>query len=250
MARLVVRWIVPALFVFSAVAAQESTPKFEVVSIKRSNPTASSSVPSSGPGLFNRANISARTLIESAYDLLHFQVTGGPSWIATERFNIEARMAPTTPERVLQMVQSLLEDRFQLKVRLESREMRGLALVQSDGKQFGRLSKPSADCSEKVEMPTNAPPNTTRLSGCDDMAGIARMIARQLSVPVIDRTNLSGRFAFKMFYAPEGAAERAVDPNAPTFTTALQEQLGLKLEPIRLPVDILVIDSIERPTEN
>jgi uncharacterized protein (TIGR03435 family) len=82
------------------------------------------------------------------------------------------------------------------------------------------------------------------------MAGMARMVARQLSVPVIDRTHLSGLFSFQMFYASEGSPDVAGEPNAPAFTTALQEQLGLTLESTRGPVDVLVVDSIQQPTEN
>jgi uncharacterized protein (TIGR03435 family) len=203
------------------------------------------------PGAFNRENITVLALMTMAYDLPSFQITGGPDWIRTQRFDVRARMdAATTPAQARLMVQSLLEDRFRLKAGLESREMRGFALVRSKTTELGAMMKPSRDCSEMVDAPANAPPKAVRRSGCLDMAGMAQSVARQLSVPVIDRTSLSGFFSFQMFYASEGSIDVAGEPNAPAFTTALQEQLGLTLESTRGPVDVLVIDSIQQPTEN
>lgn len=232
--------------------AQEPKPTFEVASIRvRTAPNPTNVVVRSTPGAFNRESASVLSLIQFGYDLLGFQVVGGPDWIRTQRFDIAARMdVATTPAQTRLMVQSLLEDRFQLKARRESREMRGLVLVQSNPKQFAATTKPSKDCSERVEMPKNVPTNSVRVSGCTNMTAFALSVARQLSVPVIDRTGLSGSFAYQMFYAPEEARDVPGEPNAPAYTTALQEQLGLKLEATRGPVEVLVIASVQQPTEN
>lgn len=245
-------WIVVAILGVCPLTAQPSKPRFDVASVRvRTGPNPTSVVMGgASPGVFNRDNASVLGLIQFAHDLLPFQVVGAPDWTRTQRFDVAARMdLATTPAQTRLMVQSLLEDRFQLKARLESREMRGFALVRSKTTELGAMMKPSQDCSEMVEAPANAPPRTVRVSGCLDMTGMARSVARQLSVPVTDRTNLTGFFSFQMFYAPEGTADPA-ELNAPAFSTALQEQLGLKLESTRGPVDVLVIDSIQPPTEN
>ena len=247
-------WTAVVIFGACVVTAQQSKPKFDVASVRaRSGPGPTSVVRGGAtPGVFNRENTTVMALVTTSYDLLAFQVEGAPDWTRTRRFDVAARMDPaTTPAQTRLMVQSLLEDRFQLKARLESRDMRGLALVQSKPTELGAMMKPSKDCSEEVPPPTNTPPRAVRVAGCLDMAGMARDVAYQLSTPVIDRTNLTGRFAFQMFYAREGASELAGEASAaPAFTTALQEQLGLKLEPTRGPVEILVIESVQQPTEN
>lgn len=252
MTRTMTVWTLVAVLGVCAVTAQQSKPMFSVASIRpRTGPNPTSVMGGAAtPGVFNRENITVLSLLMFSNDMLAFQVLGGPDWIRSQRFDVRARMDPaTTAAQTQLMVQSLLEDRFQLKARRESRDMGGLVLVRSKATELGALMTPSKDCSERVNMPTNIPPMAVRVSGCNDMTGIARMVARQLSVPVSDRTNLSGRFAFQMFYAPEGTGDPA-EPNAPVFTTALQEQLGLKLESTRGPVDVLVIESVQQPTEN
>jgi uncharacterized protein (TIGR03435 family) len=152
------------------------------------------------------------------------------------------------------MLRSLLAERFKLKVHTEKRESTLYALVMARrDRAFGpRLSKTDRKC----EGPGSGPPTCGLIAGDGDIRGGAQTIARlvsqlsrRLGRVINDETQLSGTYDFSLRYATDANAA-AVDQNLPSVETALQEQLGLKLETRRGPSDVLVIDHIERPTEN
>ncbi len=203
-----------------------------------------------------------------------------PKWVTTDRYSIEARAAGNpTKDQLRLMVQSLLADRFKLAAHFETHEVPVLALTLVQAGKLGPKLIPHADgtpCDKPGISPgqgyTGFPP------GCGSLAVLRRsggalmlagyrdatmdMLAASLSVldlrrPVIDKTGLSGRFDYTIEWAPEPSSPPTSDsPAAPsdpvgqTSLEALREQLGLKVESTKGPVQILVIDRVERPSEN
>lgn len=239
-------------------------------------------------GRFTATNVPARQLIIFAYQLQNFQLMDTPDWTRNERFDIvakaEADVPPTPlgqPGPIQMMVRSLLADRFRLTIHEETREMPIYALVlnRPDG-QFGpRLQRTTADCAAVMAAARGrggappAPPAPGERPQCGMSAGfgqvragsmpmsqVAQMLSQQVQRVVVDRTGLMGNFDFDLTFTPDqlpqgrgvpppGApAPPPIDPDGPSIFTALQEQLGLKLEAQRGPVSVMVVDRIERPT--
>jgi bla regulator protein blaR1 len=254
-------------------------PSFEVASVKLA-------ADQSGPrtivfqpgGRFVTENISTRTVIAAAYGgrvpLQEFRIKGGPSWLATERYTITAKAAtdqPATtngpPPAMFAMVRSLLRDRFGLQVHLETQDADIYRLVRArrDGALGPGITPSDAGCSTiKAAVPSRPlPPGTVPRCGgrigpgkltfnglpMGDLA--ARDLTRAVGAVVVDHTGIAGDFDVTLEWTPDtpdaGPQARTGDPGVSIFT-AVQEQLGLKLEPARGPVDVLVIDRIERPT--
>jgi uncharacterized protein (TIGR03435 family) len=259
-----------------AVRAQEDNPAFEVATVKpnKSGETRESVrfFPPSGRVVV--VNTSLRSLIRSAYQLQDFQIVGGPPWLDAERFDITANAEGNPPPRQKWlMMRSLLKDRFKLAVHTETREMPVFALVIANrsGTLGPQLHKVEVNC-QPPTSPPSTPPDPNRPNQCGGMfAGptsikfrgvtiedFARMgLSPRVHRTVIDRTGLEGRFDFDLDFAPEPLTAAIVDdPNAtvagdkPSIFTAVQEQLGLKLDAQRGPVDVLVIDHAEQAKEN
>jgi bla regulator protein blaR1 len=193
-------------------------------------------------------------LLAVAYNVLDVQISGGPAWINSDHFNIvaksergESESAPddihkmtdaqmkTSVELIRQKLQALLADRFQLTLHHESKEQPVYRLV--IGKDGPKLQESLSKQERHMMM------GRGELSG--DGAPFEMLVSNlssQLGRPVIDRTGLTGHYDFKLQWAP--------DSNGPSIFTAIQEQLGLRLESERGPVDILVIDRAEKPSEN
>jgi uncharacterized protein (TIGR03435 family) len=190
-------------------------------------------------------------------------LTGGPSWIRTERFEIQALMPAGSPTYTLdqfmkgdapkleQMLQAMLAERFKLTVHHETKEVPAYALV--PGKGGPKLTRPAAEDKTTFGMRRQADPNgqisnkiVGRKTELRDFAFLLLLTTRR---PVIDRTGLTGEFNFDMEFAPFDAADPA-ESSAPSLFTALQEQLGLRLENTKAPLDGLVIDHAERPSQN
>jgi bla regulator protein blaR1 len=260
------------------VHAQSSQPAFEVASIKPSPSNAA------GPrnsriwpgGRFTATDMTVKALILFAYrfDITPSQLSGGPGWIDADRFDIDARasadaIAPgqIDLERAHimgRMMQALLADRFGLRLRRETKDAPVFALVIARGGLKMKSSGAGVDCS--VLVPEGLPPchvftrigNRGILGEHVDMSDITMAFRILLGQPVVDKTGLTGMFDVAASWAPDAlrsaprddAIEPAGDPNAPTMFTALEEQLGLKLESQRAPVDFLVIERVEKPTSN
>jgi uncharacterized protein (TIGR03435 family) len=258
-------------------------PSFEVASVKPNKSADARVMVGMQPGgRYTATNVPLRMLIRQAYDVQDSQVVGGPDWIGSDRFDVTAK-APDgesgqSPGELMRlMVQSLLADRFSLVLHTETREMPVYSLVvaRSDGRLGKSLTPSVADCTAargRRGGPPAAPPQPGRRPQCGLMIGIGRMaaggmrlseLARSLSSQVgrivLDRTGLDGAYDFELTYAPEqrlpagalfngGTEPPPVDPNAPSLFTALQEQLGLKLDSDRGPVEVLVIDRVEQPS--
>ena len=256
--------VVVALVAFCVIAVSAQAPRlsFEVASVKYRGDQPLLIPPiKSSPNVFYRSGERLEFLIRLAYDLQKFQVIGGPDWIRTSFFEINAKAAgEASPEQMRQMLQSLLEDRFKLVVRRDQQEMRYLALLVA--REDGRLGSQLARCADPAKLPE---PRSVRLPlggfvtqrSCAQISEIAKEATGVVGSPVVDKTGLSGVWNFELAYERPGGptpAERqrlgGADSEVPPFPTALQEQLGLKLERQQGPVDVLVIDSVQQPTEN
>lgn len=231
-------------------AQPEARASFDVASIKlhSGNITFSSDPAVRGRTVTGTAS-TLLDLITNAYGVRYEQVSGGPSWLSSDHYDISAKAegeGTLTKEQARQMLQALLEDRFQLKIHRETKEVPVYALVV--GKNGPKLKETSADA------PGN---NFVRGSSAglhmEATRGTMEQLARQLSTtagrPVIDRTGLTGYYAYTLDWIP---ASRTPEPDSdtPSMVTAIQEQLGLKLERSKGPFEMLIVDRAEKPTEN
>jgi len=254
--------------------AQSDAPRFEVASVKPNQGSSGVSTWSVLPsGRFVATNSELGSLIVNAYGVMHERLLGGPDWIHSDRFDILASApAGTSESTMLTMLQTLLADRFKLVLRREAREMAvySLLIARSDGRIDKALlpvdCKASRTESKAVVRKAVAPPCSALLLGQPgtgmvtyqsegvDLKELANMLSRRVGRPVINQTGLTGEFRFELSWLQNlpasQAADRAAANDGPSLFTALQEQLGLKLESSRGPVEVLVIESVERPTPN
>ena len=240
--------------------AGEGTPVFEVATIKPSNPDTpgqSILVGRGGGNLFTTTNTPLRDLIIFAYGIHVRQLTNAPSWLETEKYDISAKPdRPGMPNdtQVRAMVQKLLADRFQLSFHREKKELS--AYVITIGKGGPKLTK--NDSGGLLPGFGGRGPGSigVRNSNMEQFASFLQ--ARILDRPVVDQTGISGKFDFTLSWRPDQLA--APPPNAPPLPAdiesrsdifaAFQEQLGLKLEATKAQVEVLVIDRVEKPSEN
>jgi uncharacterized protein (TIGR03435 family) len=235
---------------------------FEVTSIKPNKSGATNSSTSGRAGSFTASNVTARQLIVYAYRLRPFQLAGGPGWINSDRFDIQARPPENAKPDNPAMTRALLRDRFKLAAHTETRQEQiyALVLARADGRLGPQLKVSTQKCDPAqpgVASPcgTNTSVNDTvgRMTGTgQSMEGLVNTLGSfGLSRMVLDRTGLKGQFDFEVRWTPDnlrGAAAPAQANDAPSIFAALQEQLGLRLESQRGPVEFLVVDRIEPPT--
>jgi bla regulator protein blaR1 len=263
---------------------QTSTPSltFEVASIKPSAKYDGRTLIQIQPGGGLRTSGATLTfLLTLAYDVRPFQISGGPGWIGSERFDIFANpercaasgnpaddlrnmtdsQRKTAQEQMRPRLQALLADRFQLVIHRETKEGAVYALVA--GKNGAKL-KP-ADGKEDSGF-RGLRIGTGQLTGsAASLEMLVTALSNQLGRPGVDRTGLKGNFDFKLEWTPDAAQTTvpgggppspgadippAPDPSGPSLFTAIQEQLGLRLESQKGPVETIVIDRVERPSEN
>jgi uncharacterized protein (TIGR03435 family) len=253
---------------------------FEVASIKPSSAddhrTAIQFQPGGG---FRASGVTLKMLIAQAYDVREFQISGGPNWIGSERFDITARAeraagaeastlvtgAPsnltdserkTMQEQMAQRLQALLADRFHLAIQRETKEQQGYALVVAKG---GPKMHPAENKPDERQGMLRMGRGSVEGHGVP-LDPLIHFISSQLGRPVADRTGLTGHFDIDLKWTPEpgqstmppggGPEPPPADPNGPSLFTALQEQLGLRLESEKALVDLIVVDHVEKPSEN
>jgi uncharacterized protein (TIGR03435 family) len=247
--------------------------QFEVAAIRRNtSPDDEGSIGSQPNGRFVVRNVPLRFIIQVVHELPAFRVTGGPDWLDTERWDIQAKAAEAVPEsRLHAMMRALLADRFKLTTRSETRGTSGFALVRAraNGPLGPQLRAHPEPCPPEPP-PTGAPVAIDALPSCGKMSGsdrlirmsarpltdLATILSRRVARPVVDRTALTGLFDVELRWtadarssAPLAQAPAAPDDGVSLFT-ALQEQLGLRLQSARVDTEFLVIDRVERPTED
>jgi uncharacterized protein (TIGR03435 family) len=274
----------PVLAACALFAQSAARPEFAVASVKPSTEQRVQFVRPQ-PGGRLTANASLRLLIQNAYSLQTFQIAGGPSWIESERYTIEAK-AEGEPDRAhtLAMLQPLLEQRFQLKTHHETRELPVYALAPTRGGPKLAAPKPGACANPdpsappawqggRMQPPGRGAPQpmpcgsirvmlessgARMVGGSVMMPELIKTLSMLLSRSVIDKTAFTSPFDVQLDFVPDDVTAAmpppppgsSPDTNIPSILVALQEQLGLKLESTKGPVDVLVIDRVERPSGN
>lgn len=251
-----------------------SAPRFEVASIKLNK----SGDLYQNPGLptqgkrFAMTNMPLQFLVTLAFGLKDSELSGAPSWLHTERYDVEAEAGTNiSPEDLRPEVQTLLEDRLQLKWHRATRTLPIYVLTVAEA---GKLHRTGDDCGPLSDSPSPPPsfqPDRVPAPPCGyffafpghlrgqklSPAGIADLLSAVTDRKVLDKTGLTGNFDVRLDYTPEqisatppGVFYPPIDPNGPSLFSAVNEQLGLKLESQKGPVEIVVIDHVERPSEN
>jgi uncharacterized protein (TIGR03435 family) len=271
-------------------AEAPANPAFEVASIKQNKSGEGFIRIGMAPGgRFTANNVPLRQLILMAYQVQPFQIVGGPSWMTSDRFDIVAKgpgdLPPPTPGAVgpvQLMMRTLLADRFKLTVHNEQKEMPTYSLIvaRADGKLGPQLKRSTTDCAaimgaagrrggpppppainEPVQCGMRVLPGAVSAGGFP-LSQLAQFLSTTVQRIVVDRTGLTGNFDVNLTYTPDQMPQGrgdpppgapplpAIDPNGPSIFTALQEQLGLKLESTKAPVEVLVVDRAEHPMED
>jgi len=242
--------------------AKDVDPSFEVATIKPSRPEAQGfaiQVGRGGQNMFTTANATLSDLIVFAYGIHPKQLTGAPAWSESDKYDISAKPdQPGIPNvnQLRTMVQKLLADRFQLTFHRDKKELSAYALtVAKAGVKFAK-----SDATGNLPGLGGTGPGGifVRNATMGDFAGFLQ--SRVLERPVVDQTSLDGRYDFQLKWTPDAAQLAQFGPNAPPppsspdappdLFAAVQQQLGLKLESTKAPVEVLVIDRVQKPSEN
>ena len=244
--------VLSILFATRPAHAQTSTPTFEVATIKPAAPSPDGHTHINYPpdDRFSATNITLLALMQWAYSMPEKQILDGPPWLSSTRFDFQAKadngdqIKSLSSEQVSElkrrMVQALLADRFHLKLHEETRTLSAYDLVLAKG---GSKLQPTQSNSKSIGT------SRTYFNGQGlTMTLIAEEFSKITGRVVVDKTGLTGRYDLKLQWSPDDAP--ATDNSAPSLFTAIQEQLGLKLEPAKEPAPVLVIDHIELPTPN
>jgi uncharacterized protein (TIGR03435 family) len=278
----------PQIRAQSAQPAAASAPSFEVASIKPNHPEGGLQriMLRFAPDGLTASGMTVKNLVGFAYNLKDFQISGGPGWIDSERYDIDAKMDESTiealkklpPEQAQEqrrlMMQSLLAERFKLKVTQSSKELPIYALVVAKNGPKLTQSAATSPSGPVSPGPVSGPAGSVPRSMMGFRNGeitatavplrlFADRISREVGRDVVDKTGLQGNYDFTLHWTPEfqsavpkGPADSNQGPaspppdSGPSIFTALQEQLGLKLESQKGPVKTLVIESVEKPSEN
>jgi uncharacterized protein (TIGR03435 family) len=262
------QWRLAFFCAMAALLLRAQTPdppnEFEVASIKKADPEARGRyIRMQTAHQFLAYNHALKTLIAAAYDVSPQAISGGPSWVETERYEILAKApgdARPNLNQQMAMLRALLADRFKLTIHRERKEMSVYALTVAKGGSKLKASTVSPDATPEgpPALAFVVTPAALRLparyASMDEFASLLQRSA--LERPVVDQTGLTGRYDFDLEFAVDetlfgGALGKGLDnPTAPGLFAALQEQLGLKLEATRGPVSAIVIDHAERASEN
>ncbi len=242
--------------------------QFEVASVKRnsSNDDRGSFISPAPGGRFVATNAPLRSIIQVVYGVPPYALVGGPDWLDSTRYDIQGKAAADLPmAQIYSMVRGLLAERFKLSVRTEQRDTPGYALVlaRHDARLGASLTRLDTDCAQ-VQRPAGAPvvvdglPPCRRIFSEDRRIGMngrplddfARALSPRVGRPVANRTGLEGSYALRFQWAPDLDASPPANPEGMSLFTALEEQLGLKLVGERTMMDVVVIEHVERPTDD
>jgi uncharacterized protein (TIGR03435 family) len=253
------------------VAAQRPA-EFDVASVKRNTSGEAGATLDLSRGQLRAVNTPLLFLIRVAFEVMDTQIVGAPGWAATERYDVLAR-APegmTSGDSMRPLTRTLLAERFKLATHREQREMPVFALVRArtDGRFGPGFREGNVDCAAANAAP--APPSPTPPGSQDEwpscvvrftpgllyvggypMPEVLRMLTPLVGRTILDETGIAARVHIRLSFRPEARAAQppdAVADDRPDLFTALEEQTGLKLESRRAAVDVLVVDSLERPT--
>ena len=253
--------------------------QFEVASIKPSSADASGgymTILGRASDRFTARNLELMLLIRAAYGIPmgadDSRVTGGPSWLRSEKYDVDAKVDSAVVDELktlsqdqrtlaqLQMLQAFLADRCKLAIHSETKDLAIYTLVIAKNGPKLQDAKPG----ETTSLGSGGNGETRSITGqAGSMAGLVRRLSVSLSCPVVDKTGLAGKYDFKLEWTPDDSQAQGLstgapndrpappsDSNAPSFFQAIQEQLGLKLVSGKGPVEVFVIDHVERPSAN
>lgn len=257
--------------------SSSSNPQFDVVSVKPNTGIERSvQINFPSPGRFHAENVWLRFLIQNAWNVKDYQVVSGPGWAASDRYDIDAKTGrPASREEMRLMLQSLLQDRFRLVIRHETRSLPVYHLVAAPTTGSKLQPAETGNCVERNSDPAPTPssrqPNYcgssewgphSLIGNAITMQQFTTMLENILQRPVIDETGFTARFNVRLIWVADqvtpGLRAPGVPPppapspidNGPTIFTALAEHLGVRLQATKGPVDILVIVGAEKPAAN
>jgi uncharacterized protein (TIGR03435 family) len=242
--------------------APDANPAFEVATIRPSDPAHPEQIITLKGAEVITTNQTVHALINLAYWIHPKQLTGGPAWTESDKFDVAGKPdAPGQPnvDQMKMMIQKLLADRFQLKFHLEKRDLPVYAIT---------IAKTGAKLITSQDDPKGipgwgfgrSPSGTTITFRNAPLSQVTAVLQNSMDKPVVDQSGLSGRYDFTVTFTPDPAQAALIggpppsaadNPDAaPNLFTAFQQQLGLKLESTKAPVDVMVIDKVEKPSEN
>ncbi len=227
----------------AATLCAQSGAKYEVATIKHNldGPETSFTYNIAADGSYSARNMTLWNLIRFAYNLRDLQIQNAPDWFKKQGFDIQAKPAiPVSREQSLVMLQDLLQERFHLKFHREMRDQPAYLLTLAD-------RGPKLQAAEQVQ---NGTLRMGDIHSAMTLAGLCQILEFELDRPLVDRTGLAGAYSINLRYASERTAPGTADPSLPALSTALREQLGLKLDSGRAPLDVFVVDGAEQPSEN
>jgi uncharacterized protein (TIGR03435 family) len=221
-------------------------PAFEVAAIKPSTTEPGHSSWHTRNGRLTMDNLTLKEMVMAAHGVKEYQVSGGPNWLTADRYHLEAKAEEkATDEQLMSMLQTLLAERFQLAFHREQKEMTAYVLVVAkSGLKIHPVDGEGSSTNSR---------NGKLTAKHTSMGKLAEILSRQMGRPVVDETHVAGGFDFTLEWSNDRQQRAAAESGAnegPSIFTALPEQLGLKLETRKVPVEILVVDRAERPSEN
>jgi uncharacterized protein (TIGR03435 family) len=243
------------------IPAQGKTPVFDVSTIKPNNSGSGSMSISTNLGIFTTTNVSIKMLLTNAFGIRDEFISGLPGWAGSAHYDIVAKVVDADPDAMMhlskeqrqKMMQQLLADRFHLKTHIETKELPVFDLVMAKGGiKFHEFDHNNPNAKQGNMTVNNTASNAEMTANGMPMESLAKMLEGEVQRNVIDKTSLTGKYDLHLKWRSEedGPDNGSGDDQAPSLFTALQEELGLKLESSKGPVDTLVVDHIEAPSEN
>jgi uncharacterized protein (TIGR03435 family) len=252
-------WLIVCVGIMTEILLAQPEPRFDVVSIRPNRSGAVGGRNALEQDGYAATNITLRRMIALAWQPVpDAHIVGGPDWMSSDRFDVQARFSgPPSRPQLQSMLRAMLADRFALRVHTESRPTRVYALTMvRDGVLGAALTRSTSDCGSRPEP--NAGGQSGPTCGFRHTDGVIQghgvtidQLARELTAdrPTINRTGVTGRYDVELRWTPDTTAAPP-DDAPPGLGTALREQLGLKLDAATVPMDHLVVDGAERPEPN
>jgi uncharacterized protein (TIGR03435 family) len=234
--------------------AKDADPDWEVVSVKARDPNDTSNSQSTGMKgrQFTMANRTVEGMLMFAYGMHKKEIVGAPGWIATERWDVQG--VPDVPggpslKQAQILTRKLLAERFGLKVHRETKELAVYAVTVAKGGEKMARSAGDPNGTPDENENSNGGQITMRMTNMS-MGEFAPDLGYFLDRPAVDQTGLTGRYDFQLKWTADDSRAPTDGSAAPGLFTAIQQQIGLKLEPVKAPVEVLVVDAVERASAN
>ena len=232
--------------------AKDADPDWEVVTVRPSDPNATNAKFDLHGRELIVENQTVETILMFGYGLQKSQIAGAPDWVRSDRFDVDGVPdldGQVTIQQFQSMVRKLLSERFGLKAHKEQREMPVFALrVSKDGPKL-TPTRTESGTTPNQQVNNGHGYRSLRFTNYS-MPQLALMMLVYVDRPVVDQTGLPGQYDFNLSYTYDETVAPTDGTAPPSLFTAIQEQMGLKLEPVKAPAEVLVVDSVERPSAN